>query len=197
MGLLGVLTLQVARFLNSLAVVSLADPIAFRGRSQWIMRTAQVSQDFFVAMVAAHIALGLLNIALGQGLWRRRPWARRLEIPLVGLAGVVAAAHGVLLVWAGGEWRWFGLVVLVLLALGHRADPLRLAVASNGGPLRGDALEDVPAGRRRRAWWMLSLQWLAGLLALILAAAIFLLLNLGPMVEIAWLAIYVTEGRPF
>ena len=82
LGFLGVVTIHLARFLNSLLLVSPADPIAFWGKSEWIMVNAGSSHDFFAAMVAMHVTLAMFNLALGLGLWRRRPWARRLEIAL-------------------------------------------------------------------------------------------------------------------
>ncbi len=36
-------------------------------------------------MMAAHIALGVLNAALGFGLWRRLNWARWLDAVALGL----------------------------------------------------------------------------------------------------------------
>ena len=138
LGLLGVLTLQVARFLNSLAVASLTDPIEFWGRSQWIMRTAQVSQDFFVAMVAATHRPGPAQHCPGPGALAaaamgaasrdpagRPDWHRRCRPRRVAPVG-----GGRVEVVRNGRPAAF--------APGHRADPLRLAVASNGGPLRGE-----------------------------------------------------------
>lgn len=196
MGLLGVLTIHLARFLNSLLRVSPADPIAFWGKSEWIVQNAGTSHDFFAAMVAAHVALGTINLALGQWLWRRRRWARPLEIALVGLAGFVAATHGIALLWVGGQWKMLGVVVLLLPIL-VVVPILSFLILPRTAALFRDSTPDVKIARRHRPWWMLSLQWFAALVVLALAAGILLVLSVGPMVEVAWVGIHLTEGRPF
>jgi hypothetical protein len=87
LGLLSALTVFVARFLYSLFVTSPSDPTRSYGfYSEWIANCAGGNHDFLVAMVGVHAAFGLVNLALGHGLWHRRWWARPAEIVTVGLA---------------------------------------------------------------------------------------------------------------
>lgn len=196
LGLLSALTIHLARFLNSLLLVSPADSTRFWGKSEWLVHSAGTSHDFFAAMVAAHVALGMLNLALGQGLWRRCPWARLLEIALVSLAGVVAAANGVSLVWVGGQWRGFGEFVL-LLPIFVSVPIVSFLMLPGTAALFRESTPDVNVARRKRPWWMLSLQWFAALLALALATGILLVFSLGPMVEVAWIALHVIMDVPW
>ncbi len=188
----GVVTVEIARFLYGLAVSSSSDPIALGLRSRWIVHQAQSIGSFLGAMMAAHIALGALNAALGYGLWRRRPWARWLDVAVLGLAGFVAVLHGAALIWHEDIWRVIGIMAVVPPLI--VAPPiLAFLISPRTGVLfsRGD--ESAVAPRRRR-WWMLSLQCAVGLLVLALAVALGVLFGLGPMAEVVWMAAEATAA---
>ncbi len=193
MGLFGALTIQFVQLFNSLLLVSPADLNAFWLKSAWIVRTADSSHPFFVAMMAAHFALGMFNLVLGQGLWRRRPWARQIEIILVGLAGSVAAAHGIALLWVVRLWSDLG--VLALVTSIPVVVPIWIFLMLPGtAALFRESTSHVPVVQRRRPWWMLSFQMFAGLAAFALALGLLLVFNLGPMVEVAWVVIQLTTS---
>ena len=191
LGIVGFITVTAAQFINSLFVVSTSDPMSLSLRSQWIARSAGWNHDLLVAMMAAHLSLGVLNLALGHGLWHRRAWGRWLELAVIGLAGIAAMAHGLAFFLVGGRWTWFGwMPILVSL----------LVAAPIVGFLRSEHTRALFTNRqtaevatpRRRPWWLLSQRWLGGLLVVALAMGIVLLFSLGPFVEVVLLSAYLT-----
>jgi hypothetical protein len=188
----GVVTVAVTRFLFGFTLAWPSDRDALDLRSNWIAVQAQSMGSFLGAMMAAHVALGALNVALGYGLWRRRPWARWLDVAVLGASGFVVVAHGVALTWVGGMWRGFGIVgsvlplIFVLPILAFLVSP-RTGVLFLGG-------NEGAAAPRRRRWWMLSLQWATALLVLALACAWVVIFGLGPMAEVVWIAAQATTG---
>jgi hypothetical protein len=190
----GFFTVAVARFLYSLTLTWSSDLDAFHLRSHWIDVQAQSTGTFLGAMMAAHIALGALNVALGYGLWRRLNWARWLDVAVLGLAGFLAVAHGAALLWVGGIWRDF-VIVASVLPLVVVPPILAFLISSRTGALFLNGNEGPVASRRRR-WWMLSLQWFAALVVLALACSLVLLFGLGPLVEVVWIAAKTTVDRP-
>ena len=196
LGIVGFFTVTAAQFINSLFLVSPSDPRSFLLRSQWIARSAGRNHDFLVAMVAAHMSLGVLNLAVSHGLWHRRRWGRRLELVVIGLAGIAAMAHGLAFFLVGGGWTWFGCVpILVSLLV---AVPIVVFLQAEGTRVlftKRLAAEIATPTPSRRPWWLLSLQWLGGLLAVFLALGIVLLQSLGPMVEVVWLSASADTSR--
>ncbi|MGC8641187.1 MAG: hypothetical protein ACP5XB_15075 [Isosphaeraceae bacterium] len=192
LGIIGIFTVAIAMFLNSLYEVPSADPTSFWLHSQWIARSAGGSHDFFVAMAAAHIGLGVLNLLVGHGLWHRRRWGWGLEIVTIGLAGALVLAHASVLPLAPGQWlrnNWIPLaaaLVVALIILAFMLAPGTRELFTNA------KAADTPAPSRRRPWWLLSLQWLAGLLVIILAVGLILLFSMGPMVEVVLLNAHLT-----
>lgn len=182
----GVVTAELSRFLYSLALVSSSDQRTFDFKSRWIIDRAQSTGHFLGIMMAAHIALGALNVALGYGLWLRRRWARWLDVAVLGLAGLMTMAHGAALVRVGGNWREFGIVALVV-PLVFALPAVAFLVSPRTGVLFADRGEGV-ATRRRRPWWMLSLQCAAALVVVALAGGWLALFGLGPMAEVVWIA---------
>jgi hypothetical protein len=190
----GVVTVVLARFLNSLTLMSPSDAPAFQMRSQWIVNQAGSTGSFLVAMMAAHIALGAFNAALGYGLWRRSPWARWLDVAVLGLVGVLAIAHGAALLWVGRIWREFAIAAFVLSVV-VALPILAFLISPQTGVLFVNR-DEAPAAPRKRRWWMLSVQWIVAFLVLALASALVVLFGLGPMVEVVWIAAGIAEGRP-
>ncbi len=190
----GVETVILAQVVYALSQNSSLDPEAFQLRTHWIVYQAQSTGGFLGDMMAAHIALAALNAALGYGLWRRLNWARWLDAAALGLAGLLAVAHGVALLRFVGIGPTFGLVAVAL--------PLVVAVAIPAFLLspRTGALfvnrQDGPMAPRKRRWWTLSLQWVVGVLVLALSVALLTLFGLGPMVEVVWIAAELTVDRP-
>ena len=196
MTLLGSLTIHFAQLLNSLLRVSPADPSVYWIKSRWIVQRAGSSHVFLVAMMAAHFLLGMFNLVLGQGLWRRRSWARQVELGVISLAGLLAAAHGVASLWVGRPWSDLGAFALLTCL------PLVVTIVTflelpGTAALFMEKTWDLQAVQGRRPWWMLSLQMFMGLMVIALALGILLVFNLGPMVEVAWVVIHLATGTPF
>jgi uncharacterized membrane protein (DUF2068 family) len=190
----GVMTVEFARFLNNLTLMSPSGANAFQIRSRWVVHQAQSTGSFLIAMMAAHIALAALNAALGYGLWRRRPWARWLDVGVLGLVGFLAIAHGAALLWVGEIWREFGIAAFVL-PLVVALPILAFLISPRTGVLFVNR-DEAPGTPRRRRWWMLSVQCVVALLVLALASALLVLFGLGPMAEVVWIAAGITAGRP-
>ena len=95
----------------------------------------------------------------------------------------VAAAHAV----AGAVGSIIGRVNLLLPPL--VATPVLVFMSCPGtrALFRDRDVEAGSAPRRRRPWWLLSVQCLAGLLVIILAVGLIMLFSLGPMVEVVLL----------
>jgi hypothetical protein len=191
----GVMTVLLARLVYGLTLSPSADPDAFLRRTNWIAYQAQTTGNFLGAMIAAHLALGALNAALGYGLWRRLSWARWLDAATLGLAGLFAAAHGAAMIWVRGLWRDFGIITTAPALL--VAAPIVAFLLSPLTSVLFVSRDDTPtAPRGKRRWWTLSLQWVVGVLVLALALALLLLLGLGPMAEVVWVAAGLTVDRP-
>jgi uncharacterized membrane protein (DUF2068 family) len=188
----GAVAVVVARFLFCLTKGWPSDLETFHLRSHWIENQAQSLGSFLGAMMAAHVALGALAAALGYGLWRRRPWARWLDIAVLGASGFLVLAHVAALFGVRGMWREFAVVawvspLVVVLPI------LAFLLSPRTGRLFRDGSEMGAAPWRRR-WWTLSLQWAAGLLVVAMACALVLLFGLGPMAEAVWIAAEATMG---
>ncbi len=193
LGLIGIVTIHMARFLNSMVLVPLNDPIIFWTRSEWMIRTAGSSREYFVGMTAAHVCLGMLNILIGYGLWLRRPRARTALLWLMLIAGDLAAFHGAVLLFGGPAWKTYGLIALPLAVL--VALPIIVFLMLPGtAALFHDHGPEPRIAHGRRPWWLLSMQFLAGLLVLALGIGVLLLWQLGPLVEVAWAGTHIVVG---
>jgi hypothetical protein len=189
----GVVTVILARALYALSQGPSPNPEAFQLRTHWIEYQAQTTGNFLGAMMAAHVAVGALNAALGYGLWRRLNWARWLGVVALGLAELLAIAHWAALPWVVGRWPGYAIVVALLLVV--PAPVLAFLISPRTGDLFANRDDALPA-RRKRGWWTLSLQWVVGVLVLALALVLLALFGLGPMVEIVWIAAAFTVDRP-
>ena len=156
---------------------------------------AATTEIFLGAMMAAHITLGAFNAALGFGLWRRLNRARRLDVVALGLAQLLAIAHGVaLLWWVAGVWPGSAIVVMALFLI-VPAPILAFLLSPRTGDHFANRDDALPA-RRTRRWWMLSLQCGIGVLVVALALVLLALFDLGPMAGIVWIAAQLTVDRP-
>ncbi len=187
----GLVTVEVARFLNSFTQVSPTNRDVFWFKSQWIVFKAQSTGSFLGLMMGVHLAAGVTYMAVGYGLSKRHQAARWLDVAMVGLAGSLAIAHGLALLWVGDRWTMFGVESLALAIL--VAVPI-LAFLTSPQTAALFAKRDLDSGspRRRRRWWMLSLQCLWAILIFALAVALTGLFGLGPMAEFVWFAAEVT-----
>jgi hypothetical protein len=113
----------------------------------------------------------------------------------LGLAQLLAIAHGAaLLWWVAGVWPGSAIVVMALFLI---VPPPILAFLLS--PRTGDLFanrDDALPARRKRRWWTLSLQCGIGVLVVALALVLLALFDLGPMAEIIWIAAQVTVDRP-
>ena len=185
MGILGALTVAIAQCLYSLSLGSGLAPTDFWFRSNWIRTTATANHDFFVAMMGAHLAIGFLNLIVGHGLWHRRRWGWWADVCVISLAGFLAIAHLIALLMSPGMPMFLLAPVLVSVFVAVLILPFLLSRKTRT-LFTNQELMEQPAIPQRRPWWLLSLQWLGALLAVILAVGIVLLFSLGPMVEIVW-----------
>jgi len=144
-------------------------------------------------MMAAHLGVATLNVAVGYGLWRRRRWARWLDVSMLSLAGCLVLAHGAILIWLSDRWMrlWnpelFAPLVVAVPIVAFLASP-RTGVLFAGG-------NEADRTPRRRHWWTLSVQWFLALLILPVAWGLVALYGSGPMVEVVRIAVELTEGR--
>jgi hypothetical protein len=185
----GVVSVAVARLLYALSQTSRPDSNMLEYWTRWIAYQAETTGMFLGAMMAAHIALGVLNVALGYGLCRRLNWARWLDVVVLGLTDLFAITHlaGFLWVlWVVGQWPPPAYLV-VTLPFVVPAPILAFLISSRTGRLFANRDEGQPA-RRKRRWWTLSLQCLIGVLVVALALVLMALFGVGPMVEIVWIA---------
>jgi hypothetical protein len=203
-------TVLLARVLYDL---SQGQPLAspnWVARTEWIRVQADTTGSFLVAMMAAHTVLGMLNVGLGLGLWRRQSWARWLDVVALGLATLFAVAH--LAAWfrVSGHgticevlavWFWVSghgtISELIVEALRLVAPAFILAFLIS--PRTGDIFairDDALPARRKRQWWTLSLQGGIGILTAVLGLILVALFDLGPMAEIVGIAAQLTLDRP-
>jgi hypothetical protein len=193
LGFTGAATTYLARFIDGPILMLPREYAAFWPRSEWIVRQAQTMGSFLGLMMVAHLAVAMLNVAVGYGLWRRRRWARRLDVSMLSLAGCLVLAHGATLIWLSDRWMrlWnpelFAPLVVAVPILAFLVSP-RTGVLFAGG----NEAERTP---RRRYWWTLSVQWFLALLILLVAAELVDLYCSGPMVEVLRVAVELTEGR--
>jgi hypothetical protein len=113
---------------------------------------------------------------------------------VLGVAGLLAVAHGAALLWVKWIWREFGIAAVVMPLL-VTLSILAFFISPRTDVLFGSHGEGPGAPRRRR-WWMLSLQWTVALLIFALAAALLVIFDLGPMVEVVWIAAELSVDRP-
>jgi hypothetical protein len=193
LGFTGARTIYLARFIDGPVLMLPRDYAAFWPRSEWIVRQAQTTGSFLGIMMAAHLAVAMLNAGVGYGLWRRRRWARWQDVAMLSLAGCLALAHGATLIWLSD--RWMQLWNPELFAPLVVAVPIvAFLVSRRTGVLfaGGNEADRTP---RRRHWWTLSVQWFLALLILPVAWELVELFSSGPMVEVVRIAVEVTEGR--
>ena len=62
-------------------------------RFGWLEGAIRLDPNFLHGMILVHLNLAALNLAIGYGLRRLRPWARRLAIGVTATAAVLAAVH--------------------------------------------------------------------------------------------------------
>jgi hypothetical protein len=192
----GRVTVEVAGFLSSFSQVSPEKHELFWSKPQWLVFKGPLSTGNFLGlMMRVHLAAGLIHMSVGYGLWKRRQAARWLDVAMVGLAGSLAIAHGIALVQVGGNWMMFGIAALTL-AIFVAVPILAFLTSPETGALFANRNPSAGSPRRRRHWWMSSLQCLWALWIYALAAALTGLFGLGPMVEFVWFAAEVTSGRP-
>jgi hypothetical protein len=190
----GVASVILARAGYALSQGSQLESEALELRTHWIQYQAETTGSFLGAMMAAHVALGALNAALGYGLWRRLNWARWLDIVVLGLAELFAITHFAAFLWVVGQWPPPAYLV-VTLPLVVSAPILAFLISSRTGHLSANR-DDVLPVRRNRRWWTLSLQRVIGVLILALALVLMALFGLGPMAEVVWIAAGLTVDRP-
>jgi hypothetical protein len=82
LGFTGARTTYLARFIDGPVLMLPRDYAAFWPRSEWIVRQAQTTGSFLGIMMAAHLAVAMLNVGVGYGLWRRRRSARWLDVAI-------------------------------------------------------------------------------------------------------------------
>ena len=104
LGFTGAQTTYLARFIDGPILMLPREYAAFWPRSEWIVRQAQTTGSFLGIMMAAHLGVATLNVAVGYGLWRRRRWARWLDVSMLSLAGCLVLAHGATLIWLSDRW---------------------------------------------------------------------------------------------
>ncbi len=190
LGLTGAKTIFLARFIDVGALSLPRDSEAVWLRSDWMVRHAQTMGTFLGIMMAAHIAVGMLNVAVGYGLWKRRRWARWLDVAILSLACCLVLVHGAALLWFSSRWMNLGdpklipLLVVAVPILAFLVSP-RTGVLFAGG-------NEADRSPRRRHWWTLSVQWLMALLILAVALVLVELFSFGPMVEVVRLAAELT-----
>lgn len=193
----GLVSVVVARLLCALSLNPRPDENVLRLRTGWIQYQAGTTGSFLVAMVAVHLVLGALNVALGYGLWRRLSWARWLDVAVLGSAGLLAIAHFAAALWV----LWIigplplAAYVVVALPLVAPAPIVAFLISSRTGQLFAHG-GDIPTTRRRRRWWTLSLQCVVGVLILALALVLTMLFGAGPMAEAVWMAAWLATFRP-
>ena len=91
---------------------------AFWPRSEWIVRQAQTTGSFLGIMMVAHLVMAMLNVAVGYGLWRRRRWARWLDVAMLSLTGCLVLQHDATLIWvSSGSMRLWNLESIVPLVV--------------------------------------------------------------------------------
>lgn len=193
LGFTGARTIYLARFIDGPILMLPREYAAFSPRSEWIVRQAETMGSFLGIMMAAHFAVAMLNVAVGYGLWRRRRWARWLDVSMLSSAGCLVLAHGATLIWLSDRsmrlWNPELFAPLVVAA-----PMLAFLVSPRIGDLfaGGNEADRTP---RRRKWWTLSVQWFLALLILPVAAGLVELYGSGPMVEVIRIAVELTEGR--
>ena len=163
----------------------------WEARTEWIRVRADTTGSFLVAMMAAHIVLGVLNVGLGLGLWRRRSWARWLDVVALGLATLLAVAHLAAWFWVSGHGTISEVIVEAL-----RLVAPTFIIAFLILPRTGDIFEirdDALPARRKRQWWTLSLQGGIGILTAVLGLVLVALFDLGPMAEIVGIAAQLSD----
>ena len=146
--------------------------------------------SFLGLMIAAHLAMAMLNVAVGYGLWKRRRWARWLDVAVLSLACCLVLVHGAALLWFSSRWMrlWDSKLIPPLVVA---APILAFLLSPRTGVLfaGGNQADRSP---QRRHWWTLSVQWLMALLILAVAAELVELFSFGPMVEVLRLAAELT-----
>jgi hypothetical protein len=193
----GLVSVVVARLLYALSQTSRPDSNVLEFWTRWIQYQAETTGIFLGVMAAVHIALGVLNVALGYGLWRRLNWARWLDVVVLGLTDLFAMTHFAAflwVLWVVGQWPPPAYFVVVL-PLVVPAPILAFLISSRTGHLFANRDDALPA-RRKRRWWTLSLQWLIGVLVVALALVLMALFAVGPMAELVWIAAGFTVFRP-
>ena len=199
MGYYGSRSVGLAGYLHTLTHLRVWDAsqfwALFGSYSLAFSRKAQTSPTFFTLMACVYIGFAGLWIAIGYGLWRRLPRARAAALVTLGVSAGAAATHGVVLLASGFSRAGEGLEILAITAV--VAGPILYLLGSTGtAALFHPSASTEPSVARERRWWTLSLQWLAGALAIILAFGLVQLLTLGPLVEVVWAGILVAEPGP-
>ena len=185
-----------------LAFVALAATITAPGepvqvalrRYGGLINLAVRSELYYGLMVLIHLNLAGLNLAIGYGLRRRWPWARRAHVGMMGTCVLLTALHTA----AAARDAWPMAEVLRIpqaAALVGATSLLVMASPAMATYFRsGSAPAAAPAGRRR-PWWRASVQLLLALLMGADALGILILLTFGPLAEIAaagaWLVVYL------
>jgi hypothetical protein len=190
----GVVSVIVARVVYAVSQGVSRDPQVFDLRTHWIGDQAQSTGSFLGAMMAAHIALGALNAAVGYGLWRGLNWARWLDVAALGVSGLLVVAHGAGLLWFSGNLPSSELVAVALPPL-VAAAIVAFLLSPRTGALFVNRDDDLTAPRKRR-WWTLSLQCVLSVLVLAMSLILLALFALGLMAEVVWLAAELTVDRP-
>ena len=156
-----------------------------------MLNLAVRSPVFYGVMALVDLNLAGLNLAIGYGLRRRQPWARRAHVGLMGPCLLLTALHTAALArvrpWGGLLAVPAAAMFLAALSLVLLTSPTMIAYFRNG-----QAPGAVPSGRRR-PWWWASAQFLLVLLMGADALGILILLTCGPLAEItaacAWLVV--------
>ena len=155
------------------------------------LQSQGIPQSFPVTGIAVPVISITANLAIGHGLFHRRPWGRRAAITWNAILAVIT---GLVVFW---QWRyqatvrldqwpdylvsdglpWFRLVVMLL--------PQTRAVFTAGRDRIMDARRKLPGLRRAR----LSVIWLLAILLLIVVLSTLLVDAAG------WLASAMSEGE--
>jgi hypothetical protein len=176
------------------------------GQFAWVEGSLRLDPAFWNAMILVHINVAALNLAVGYGLRRLRPWSRRLEIGMMSAATLLAVGHVAVILSTRGaipmladvstltelfysrrSWVFLGSVAIgamVPVLLTRRRVVERFAPGAAGRGRTG-------GGRWRAA---LPLKLLAALMMGAVAPGILVLVILGPLVEVVGLVAWMLRG---
>jgi hypothetical protein len=189
LGLRGVATIYAFVALGALITAPWQPPSMVLSRFVGLANIAFRSPTFFGLMALIHLNLAGLNLAIGYGLRRRQPWARRAQLGLMGFCLPLTILHGAAIARLRLPREQLALIglplaVAVLVAASSLAvmGTPGMAAFFRAGPVHATARR----GERRRHWSGATVQFLLALLMGAFAAGILILLTFGPLAEIAW-----------